>query len=62
MGGDFICNVYGKQIVTETTLSQHGYAVHREVESPCTLCDKSFLSKKKVSHHIRATHVENEAS
>ena len=28
MGGDFICNVYGKQIVTETTLSQQGYAVH----------------------------------
>ena len=28
MGGDFICNVYGKQIVTETTLSQQGYAVY----------------------------------
>ena len=61
MGGDFICNVYGKQIVTETTLSQQGYAVHGGL-SCHALCVTIFLSRKKVSHHIRATHVENEAS
>ena len=45
----------------ETFLNYHNRDVHTKVESPCSLCDKSFKSKKKLRYHMSSTHAEKEA-
>ena len=47
MAANFVCNICGKQFMSENALYDHNKGVHNEVESPCTQCDKAFRSKVK---------------
>ena len=51
-----ICNVCGKQTLTEKRLKEHQYAVHESKEFKCTRCGKRLKSKSNLSQHIRAVH------
>ena len=61
MAANFVCNICGKQFMSENALYDHNKGVHNEVESPCTQCDKTFRSKVKLAYHIRSTHAERES-
>ena len=61
MAANFVCNICGKQFMSENALYDHNKGVHNEVESPCTQCDKAFRSKVKLAYHIRSTHAERES-
>ena len=52
MVGDYVSNMCGKQFMAKKGLSDHNWAVHEQVESPCNVCDKIFRSKKHLAVHI----------
>ena len=60
MVGDYVCNMVGKQFMAKKGLSDHNWAVHEQVESPCNVCDKIFRSKKHLAVHISNTHAETQ--
>ena len=51
-----ICNICGKQKLTEEKLKQHQDAVHKSKGFKCTECEHSLKSKCSLSRHKREVH------
>ena len=43
------------------TLTPHNRDVHIEDDIPCSLCDKTFKTKKHLAHHKFSKHTEKES-
>ena len=51
----------GKQFKSHKMLTQHNRDVHIEGDFPCTLCDKTFRTKKHLANHVFIKHKEKES-
>ena len=56
-----ICNMCGNQFKSQITLTQHNKDVQIEVDLPCSLCDKTFRTKRHLANHKYYTHTEKES-
>ena len=56
-----ICNMCGNQFKSQKTLTQHNKDVQIEVDLPCSLCDKTFRTKRHLANHKYYTHTEKES-
>ena len=51
----------GKQFKSQKILTQHNRVVHIEEDIPCSLCDKTFRTKKHLANHKFSKHTEKES-
>ena len=51
----------GNQFKSQKTLTQHNKDVQIEVDLPCSLCDKTFRTKRHLANHKYYTHIEKES-
>ena len=58
---DFLSNMCGKQFKSQKTLTQYNRDVHIEDDIPCSLCDKTFRTKKHLAYHKLSKHTEKES-
>ena len=58
---DFLSNICGKQFKFRKTLTQYNRDVHIEDDIPCSLCDKTFRTKKHLADHKLSKHTEKES-
>ena len=56
-----IYNICGNQFKSQKTLTQHNKDVQIEVDLPCSLCDKTFRTKRHLANHKYYTHTERES-
>ena len=48
-------------IQVQKTLTQHNRDVHIEEDIPCSLCEKTFRTKKHLANHKFSQHTEKES-
>ena len=54
---DFLSNMCGKQFKSQKTLTQY----NRDVDIPCSLCDKTFRTKKHLANQKFNKRTEKES-
>ena len=58
---DFLSNMCGKQFKSQKTLTQYNRDVHIEDDIPCSLCDKTFRTKKHLANQKFNKRTEKES-
>ena len=58
---DFLSNMWGKQFKSQKTLTQYNRDVHIEDDIPCSLCDKTFRTKKHLANQKFNKRTEKES-